>query len=78
MFNTFATALGFMALTASAAPRFGGCDKDYSPMATFDVNRYAGEWFEISRDKYTPFGIGTGCVTAKYTVNDDATVTVYN
>ena len=78
MFNTFASALG-MALTVSAAPRLGGCPKDYSPMATFDVNRYAGEWFEISRDKYSFGGpLGGDCVTAKYTANADATVEVYN
>ena len=44
-----------LALTASAAPRIGGCPRKYQPMESFDVERYAGVWYEIVRDKYTPF-----------------------
>ena len=72
------TATAALALSASAAPRLGRCPKDYSPMETFDVNRYAGEWYEISRDKYFPFEILSGCEIAKYTVNEDGTVGVDN
>ena len=73
-----AAAAAALALTASAAPRLGGCPKDYSPMETLDVNRYAGEWYEIVRDKYTPFEILSGCEVVEYTLNDDGTVGVYN
>merc|ERR1712127_12905 len=70
--------MGALALTAAAGPHLGGCDKSYKPMATFDVNQYAGTWYEIVRDKYTPFEIFAGCTIAEYTVNDDDAVTVYN
>ena len=67
-----------LALTASAAPKLGGCDKSYQPMATFDIEKYAGTWYEIVRDKYTPFEILAGCTMAEYTINDDGTLGVYN
>ncbi len=67
-----------LALVASAAPRLGGCPKDYHPMATFDVNRYTGLWYEIVRDKYTIFEWLQGCDLAEYTANDDGTITVHN
>ena len=57
-----------LALSASAAPRLGPCPRKYSPMETFDVDRYAGEWYEIVRDKYTPFELVTGCEIAQYGV----------
>ena len=69
--------LGFLALTVSAAPRWS-CPSDYSPMETFDLERYAGLWYSISRDWYTPFGIRSECVTATYTPRDDGLFTVRN
>ena len=77
MLKTFASALGFIAMTADATPRLSSCP-DYSPMATFDVNRYTGKWYEIRRDMYTPFEIAKGCVMAEYTDNGDSTLTVEN
>ena len=44
-----------LTLCAQAAPRLTGCPKDYKPMESFDVERYMGTWYEIVRDKYTPF-----------------------
>ena len=67
-----------LALGVQAGPRRGGCPKDYSPMANFDVDRYAGLWYEIVRDKYTPFELVQGCDLAEYTHNADDTVTVHN
>ena len=78
MLKTFASALGFIAMTADAAPRLSRCPKDYSPMATLDLDRYLGTWYEIHRDKYTPFEILLGCDVAEYTANDDGTITVAN
>ena len=49
MMNSFATALSFMAIGADAALRFGSCP-DYSPMATFDKERYLGTWYDIQHD----------------------------
>mmetsp|Transcript_6245 Transcript_6245/g.7319 ORF Transcript_6245/g.7319 Transcript_6245/m.7319 type:complete len:200 (+) Transcript_6245:31-630(+) len=67
-----------LAVTAEAALRFKGCPKDYAPMESFDVERYAGTWYEIVRDKWTPFEIAQGCDMAEYTLNEDSTVTVKN
>ena len=53
-----------LALSAAAAPHFNACPKDFKPMETLDVNRYAGKWFEISKDKYTPFELASGCTFA--------------
>ena len=77
--NKFAASLALIALTASAAPRLGqGCPKDYKPMASFDVDRYTGLWYEVVRDKYTIFELFQGCDLAEYTKNDDTSITVHN
>merc|ERR1712154_98174 len=78
MIKTFAAALGLMAMEASAAPRLRRCPKDYSPMESLDLDRYLGTWYEIHRDKFTPFEILLGCTIAEYTANDDGTITVKN
>ena len=77
MFKTIACALG-LALTAEAGPHLGRCPRNYSPQATLDLDRYVGEWYEIHRDKWTPFEILLGCDTAKYTAQPDGTVSVQN
>ena len=35
-------------------------------MAEFDVERYTGTWYEIVRDRTTPFELLMGCVVAQY------------
>lgn len=47
------------------------------PVTGFDVDRYAGRWYEIARFDYR-FERGLSNVTADYTVNDNGTVTVVN
>lgn len=48
-----------------------------TPVASVDVARYMGTWYEIA--KYpVPFEEGLVGVTATYTLNDDGTVTVFN
>ena len=45
---------------------------------SFDVSRYAGQWFEIYRSKNIPFEKGTD-ITATYTINEnDGSVAVVN
>jgi len=78
MFKSFTSALALLAMGAQAAPRFSSCPKDYSPMAELDLDRYLGQWYEIHRDKWTPFEILLGCDVATYTANDDGTVGVRN
>ena len=78
MFKSFTSALA-LAIGAEAAPRFlASCPKDYSPIPTLDLDRYLGQWYEIRRDKYTPFEIALGCDVATYTANEDGTVGVHN
>ena len=55
-----------IASTASAAFHWGGCPADYKPQATFEVERYAGVWYEILVDKYIIFEIFSACVNAEY------------
>ena len=53
-----------LVLSVEAAPRLNGCSKNYEPMDSFDMERYMGLWYEITRDKYTPFELLDNCVTA--------------
>ncbi|XP_001660233.2 apolipoprotein D [Aedes aegypti] len=43
----------------------------------FNVSRYTGLWYEISRYEQ-PFQLGGECVTAQYSLNKDGTVRVFN
>lgn len=47
------------------------------PVASFDVQRYSGTWYEIARFDHT-FEHGMTDVRAKYTVQADGTVQVIN
>ena len=78
MMSKVACVAAALAIGAEAAPRLTGCPKDYSPMENFDLERYTGTWYEIVRDKYTPFELLQSCIGAEYTANDDGTVTVQN
>mmetsp|Transcript_75602 Transcript_75602/g.104585 ORF Transcript_75602/g.104585 Transcript_75602/m.104585 type:complete len:108 (-) Transcript_75602:12-335(-) len=66
-----------LALGAQAAFRFSACP-DVKPMETFDVDRYTGQWYEIVRDKWTPFELMAGCVNVVYTKRDEKSVVVDN
>ena len=79
MFRNTIAVSSLLALGAQAAPRFG-CPQDYKPMESFDIDRYAGKWYEVMRDKYTPFELGAGCVMAEYTPSTDGSgiITVQN
>ena len=76
--NKFLATVALSASSALAGPHFRGCPKDFSPMETFDVERYAGTWYEVARDKFTWFEIFSGCVVADYTLKDDGTIGVHN
>ena len=77
MLKNFASALGLVAIGTEAAPRLSRCP-DFKPMAELDLTRYTGTWYEIHRDKFTPFEILLGCDVATYTARDDGSVTVQN
>lgn len=46
-------------------------------MASFDVQRYLGTWYEIARLDHS-FERGLDSVTATYSLNDDGTIRVLN
>jgi apolipoprotein D and lipocalin family protein len=52
-------------------------DVPISSAAAFDVQRYAGLWYEIARFP-VPFQADCEAVTARYTANSDGTVGVLN
>ena len=46
-------------------------------MPDFDLTRYSGRWYELIRDKSTPFELFTNCVMAEYydyTDSDDPSI----
>ena len=70
----------FSTLFAALAVALGGCAKstaDLPAVAGFDLQAYAGRWYEIARLPHS-FERGLGSVTADYTPNADGTVTVEN
>ena len=68
-----------MATLAIAGPRWGEktCP-EFEPMTGVDLKRYAGRWYEIVRDRATPFELLMSCVTADYSIEDDGTLGVTN
>ena len=66
-----------LAAVAQASFRMGGCPA-FTQMEEFDINKYTGRWYEIVRDKYTPFEILAGCVNVDYGLKEDGTISVYN
>ena len=47
-------------------------------MNDFDIGQYDGRWYEIVRDKYTPFELFTGCEYADYWLNKDRNLGITN
>ena len=43
----------------------------------FDATKYTGAWFQVGKDKNSPFENGY-CEQARYSINDDGTLKVYN
>ncbi len=68
---------GFSWLAALASMFFlAGC-KGPETVAYVDVERYMGQWYQISAYE-TSFNEGLVGVTAEYTLREDGTVNVYN
>ena len=77
--NYLAISAIFSANSAFAGPNPGVKDcPSVELMADFDVSRYAGTWYEIIRDKSTPFELLRDCVVADYTLREDGTLGVVN
>lgn len=70
------------ALAAVGAVAFiSGCavtvPKEVKPVTHFDVQRYAGTWYELARIDHS-FEKGLSQTSAQYSLNDDGTVKVIN
>ncbi len=66
-----------LAAVARCDFQWGGCPSYKRNMENFDINKYTGKWFEIAREKTTPFQKGD-CTTAQYSLNEDGSVKVVN
>ena len=68
-------------LIAGAIVLLNSCSSKIPEGATavkpFDVNRYAGKWYEIARLDFK-YEKGLNNVTANYTLNDDGSIKVLN
>ena len=62
---------------ALAAGCVSGPKVDNAPVATLDLNRYLGEWYEIARFDHS-FERGVEHSKANYTQNADGTIKVVN
>lgn len=54
-----------------------GMPPGVTPVTGFDLNRYLGKWYEITRLDH-PFEQGLTHVTAEYTLRDDGGIAVIN
>lgn len=72
---------GTLALAAVSLVCLTSCKstipKGATPVKPFDVNRYAGKWYEIARLDFK-YEKGLNNVTAQYTLNDNGTIKVIN
>ena len=62
---------------AEAGFSWGQCP-DFTVQQDFDVESYSGRWYEVAKDRYIPFEIGSKCVQAKYEATEDGPVAVTN
>ena len=81
-FNVFIVCIAIgVTFVNGQRPSPGGCPKITSNAlnntAKFDINKYAGIWYEIERS-FNVFEIGLRCITAEYSAKSDGTVGVAN
>ena len=69
--------LGRIAAAVALAGCVSGPKVDNTPVATLDLNRYLGEWYEIARFDHS-FERGVEQAKANYTQNADGTIKVVN
>nr|XP_012144193.1 PREDICTED: apolipoprotein D-like isoform X1 [Megachile rotundata] len=68
--------LMMVSVTMAQVPFLGVCP-NVETMPNFDVNKYAGKWYEVER-YFAVFEFGGKCVTATYTMNDNGTIGILN
>ena len=69
-------ALTLAALGADARMSFGKCPSS-SVAGNFDKSKFAGNWYEISRDADFFFEMGHECTTQQFTAQDDGSMNLY-
>jgi len=69
--------LFLLAIVSSLLSACGGMPKGVQPVNNFDINRYLGKWYEISRLDHS-FERGLSDVTADYSLRDDGGIKVIN
>ena len=69
--------LGVIAAAMALSGCVSGPQVDNAPVATLDLNRYLGEWYEIARFDHS-FERGVEQAKANYTQNADGTIKVVN
>lgn len=67
----------FVSAVKSDIQWWGSCPTYTRQMDSFDLKRYTGKWYEIAREKHTPFQKGD-CTSASYSINDNGTLKVVN
>ncbi|CAM4378431.1 Outer membrane lipoprotein Blc [Comamonas aquatilis] len=79
--NSLIRTAALTVVAAGVAAAVSGCavsvPKGIQPVASFDVKRYMGTWYELVRIDHH-FEKGLTEVSAHYSLNDDGTVTVVN
>merc|ERR1719503_266558 len=59
--------------TSDAKTSYGSCPEvDY--VADFQPERYVGRWYEVFRDKWNKYTLGTDCVTREFALRDDGNI----
>ena len=70
--------LAALALVGSVNARIsGGQCGTPALQSNFDATKYTGTWFQAAKDKNSPFENGN-CEQARYTINADGTLRVFN
>eukprot|EP00353_Schmidingerella_taraikaensis_P005373 CAMPEP_0185570982 /NCGR_PEP_ID=MMETSP0434-20130131/3081_1 /TAXON_ID=626734 ORGANISM="Favella taraikaensis, Strain Fe Narragansett Bay" /NCGR_SAMPLE_ID=MMETSP0434 /ASSEMBLY_ACC=CAM_ASM_000379 /LENGTH=205 /DNA_ID=CAMNT_0028186213 /DNA_START=12 /DNA_END=629 /DNA_ORIENTATION=+ len=71
------SAIACLAVGASATIHYGKCPR-YLRLYEFDIHRFMGTWYEISKDKFNIDEIGASCTTVNFTLQPNGYITVYN
>ena len=61
---------------AEAAISFGKCPKvEYAD--NFDATKYAGQWYNVYKDRLMPYTVSADCITENFTLREDGNVDLY-
>ena len=70
------TAIVALAGAAQAALSFGKCPTvEY--VDKFDATKYAGQWYNVYKDRWMPYTLTADCITQNFTPREDGNVDLY-